>query len=291
MAGMLDVAMGPIGMSGFADSFFGQADAAPYTSAPSLGAMLKKLLNKAPDLAAVGNAFDAARMPGQLKTQLGAEAMFDPGIAGLREATTQSFADQLALGGTIAPQDLMSLNQNIFERNSMSGLGGSGAGRMFAARNFAQMMEDLRRSRTQQAADWTRSSPFLSQFYQPNNDITPGFGASYDAARQNANNAYQQYLTQTRNQNTANMIDRPLGIVSTLAGAFGSLYGGGASPVQGMQYPTAEEYGLNNPSQFTPYAPVATPSSYGIQLRGTPGLRGTESNGLGTIGVNSDVYR
>lgn len=289
MAGMLDVAMGPIGMSGFADSFFGQADAAPYTSSPSLGDMLKKLLNKAPDMAAVNNAYNAALMPGQMKTQLGAEALFDPGIAALREATTKSIADQLALGGGIPDDVMRNLLQAGFEKNSMTGLGSSGAGRGIVAGDIGTTTLDLIMKRIAQAGDWTRTSPLPGQLYSPINDITPGFGASYDAARQNANNAYQQYLTQTRNQNTANMIDRPMGIVSTLAGAFGSLYGGGASPVQGMQYPSAPGSGMT--PETAGYAPVATPSSYGIQLRGTPGLRGTESNGLGTIGVNSDVYR
>ena len=260
-------------MAGILDLLLGESEAAPFTPAPSLGEMLSTLYTQAPAMAGVNNAYNAALMPGQMKTQLGAEALFDPRIAKLRGDTTQAIADQLALGGSIPPDVLRNLLQAGFERNSMTGLGGSGAGRGVVAGDLGTTTLDLIAKRIAQAGDWTRTSPLPGQLFQPTNDITPGFGASYESARNNANNAYQQYLAQVRNQNSANMIDRPLGIISTLAGAYGSLQGGGASPASDMQYPSTYEYGLNNPSQFTPYAPVATPSSYGIQLRGQPGIR------------------
>lgn len=268
MANMIDVGMGPIGMSGFADSFFGQSDASPFQSAPSLGAMLKKLFSHAPQIAAVGNEFDAAKMPGQLATQLGAEALYDPGMAALRADTTSEFQHQLDLArqGIFPPGMLEAINQGSAERGSLTGMGGSAAGRqLFAADLGLNYLKRLQES-LDNAANWTRSSPGLNELFQPNQDITPGFGASYDAARLNANNAYQQYLTQVKNQNTMNMIDRPLGIAQNVAGIVGAFYGmgnkGGGGGVPGQ----------NTPATAYP-APVANPSSYGIQLRGNPSPR------------------
>lgn len=261
---MIDVGMGPIGMSGFADSFFGQSDASPFQSAPSLGAMLKKLFSHAPQIAAAGNAYDAAKMPGQMATQLGAEALYDPGMAALRADTTSEFQNQLDLArmGLFPPGMMEAMMQGGFERNSLTGMGGSGAGRNLVARDFGKTWLENLQEALGGAANWTRSSPSLNELFQPNQDITPGFAASYDAARLNANNAYQQYLTQVKNQNTMNMIDRPLGIAQNVAGIVGAFYGmgnkGGGGGVPGQNTPA---------TAYNAY-PAQNPSSYGIQLRG-----------------------
>jgi hypothetical protein len=164
----------------------------------------------------------------------------------------------------------------------MTGLTGSGAGRGLVARDLGLTALDLLNQRIGNAGEWTRSSPLPGQLYQPINDVTPGFGLSYESARNNAQNAFSQYANQIRNQNTQNLIDRPLGMAANTAGTvlgamfgtggfggggMGSMFGGGGGGGSSPTVAPGSFGGAGQPSFETlQFAAPRNTSYYGVPL-------------------------
>lgn len=257
------------------DSFLGQSEIPEAPQIATLGQAMRRLAGKADMIAAPNVNFNRELLPALMDIQLGVEKQYDPGIAALREATTKAYADQLALGGQLPSDVLQSILQAGFERNNLTGLGSSGAGRNLVARDIGKSTLELLMDRINGAGNWVRGSPLPDQLSHPINDITPGVALGYDTARENAMNAYRNYVSQIRSQNTANLVKTPIMLGSQAAGTvLGAMFGtqgmgsglGGGSGSPSVSPGSFGGAGQPSFSTLQFAAPQGT-SYYGVPLR------------------------
>lgn len=173
-------------------------------------------------------AYNQALAPGLTGIQLGVEKQFDPNVANLRAATSQSILDQLNLG-TALPADLQQqVIQNALEGSAASGFGVGQGGRGLVARDLGLTGLDLLNQRQGTAAGYVRSSPSLSSLYQPQGFLDPTTIASDIRNRESAMQQYANAQEAERQAGFANLLKTGLTIAGTVAGGF---FGSAAGPL------------------------------------------------------------
>lgn len=199
---------------------FGQ-QSIPGAVIPSTQDVLGTALASAPQIAGATVAYNQALAPGLFQTQLDVERMFDPNQARLRQATTQSILDQLALGSAIPADVQDQVIRNALEGSAASGFGVTPGGRGLVARDLGLTSLDLLNQRIGTAMQATRSAPLPGQLFQPQGiGITPGDVADLVLGNARAQNEYNTFRSQVEAQNRTNLWAQPLNLAASAYGSY-----------------------------------------------------------------------
>lgn len=220
-------------MPSFFDRLFGVQDIPKFQN-PSYAETLSNVSAMVPETADVNARFNELIAPRYAGAMRSAENVFDPGMGALREAETSAIMERLLGRGQLAPDTVRNMLQVGMERGSQSGLGNSRAGRGLVFADIGRRTEDQINEILNLTGNWVRSSP---QVFNPQTSITPGDSFGVFQGQANAQNAWEQYVSQIQSANAVKRVKGPKDLLDeTIGNILGYMLGtkGTGSAISGV---------------------------------------------------------
>lgn len=202
-------------MPSLIDSLLGQQDT-PQLYNPSAAEYLGTTRVLTPEIAGINTDFNNLIGPAYARLGRNVENIYDPNQGALREATTKRILDDVQNPYSLPPELAALFKQSANQTRGATGLGASEAGRFNMLKTLGLDTLGFGENRINRAASFTRSAPLPNQLFQPITSMTPADATSLAVGVNEAQNAQNMYRTDIANQNTRNIIDRPLQITGEI---------------------------------------------------------------------------